>query len=93
MNSNDQKALQEAEAANKQLLRGTWTSPDTTPKKETWYIKCHKGQVAGTPEAGRIVYITKSRGSFQYAELIEQKGEGITKEGLAFTTWTAKILN
>jgi len=92
MNKQDQVTMAAIEAASQQLLKGTWTSPDTSAKKETWYIQCHEGQVAGKPEAGRIVRVTKSRGAFQYAELVERKGDKSDKNGLAVSLWTAKVL-
>jgi len=92
MNKQDQQTMAAIESRSQQLLKGTWTSPDTSAKKETWYIQCHEGQVAGKPEAGRIVRVTKSRGSFQYAELVENKGAKTDKNGLAVSLWTAKVL-
>jgi hypothetical protein len=93
MNKQDQKALLDMEEAKKQMLRGTWTSPDTTPKKTNWFIQCHNSQVAGQPEAGRIVFVTKSRGAFQLVELVEKQGDGADKNGLPVSMWTAKVLN
>jgi hypothetical protein len=92
MNKQDQEAMKQLEGAKQQLLRGTWTSPDTTAKKETWYIQCHETQVAGKPEAGRVVYVTKSRGAFQLVELLENMGAKTDNNGLAVSLWTAKVL-
>lgn len=92
MNKQDQEALAAVEVASQKLLRGVWTSPDTSAKKDTWYVQCHNAQVAGKPEAGRVVRITKSRGAFQYAELVEHKGDKTDKNGLAVSLWTAKVL-
>jgi hypothetical protein len=92
MNKQDQQALQDLEAAKKQMLRGTWTSPDTTPKKTNWFIQCHNSQVAGQPEAGRIVFVTKSRGAFQVVELVEKQADSTDKNGLAVSLWSAKVL-
>jgi hypothetical protein len=92
MNKQDQATMAAIEAASQQLLKGSWTSPDTSAKKETWYVQCHNAQVAGKPEAGRVVRITKSRGAFQYAELVEHKGDKTDKNGLAVSLWTAKVL-
>jgi hypothetical protein len=92
MNKQDQATMAQLEGVKQQLLRGTWTSPDTTVKKETWYIQCHESQVAGKPEAGRVVYVTKSRGAFQLVELVENKGSKTDKNGLAVSLWTAKVL-
>lgn len=93
MNKQDQKALQDLEDAKKQLLRGSWTSPDTTPKKTNWFIQCHDSQVAGKPEAGRIVFVTKSRGAFQLAQLVEKHSEKTDKLGLAVSLWTATVID
>lgn len=92
MNQQDQETMAEINSVSEKLLRGTWTSPDTSAKKETWYVQCHNAQVAGKPEAGRVVRITKSRGAFQYAELVEHKGDKTDKNGLAVSLWTAKVL-
>lgn len=92
MNKQDQNTMAAIEAASQQLLKGTWTSPDTSVKKTNWFIQCHDGQVAGKPEAGRIVRVTKSRGAFQYAELVELKGNKTDKNGLPVSLWTAKVL-
>ena len=92
MNKNDQKALQEMEAAKQKMLRGTWTSPDTSAKKSTWYIQVHEGQAAGKAEAGRLVFITKSRGAFQFVELTDKVGTGTDKLGLPTSLWNARVL-
>lgn len=92
MNKQDQETMAAIEAASQNLLRGSWTSPDTSAKKENWFVQCHNAQVAGKPEAGRIVRITKSRGAFQYAELVEHKGDKTDKNGLSVSLWTAKVL-
>ena len=75
------------------MLRGVWTSPDTTPKKTNWFIQCHNNQVAGQPAEGRIVYVTKSRGAFQLVQLLEKKGDKTDKNGLSVSLWTATVLN
>jgi hypothetical protein len=92
MNKQDSKALQDIEAAKQKMLRGTWTSPDTTVKKTNWYIQVHEGQTAGKAEAGRIVFVAKSRGSFQFVELTEQKGKSTDKLGLPVSLWVGKVL-
>jgi hypothetical protein len=75
------------------MLRGVWTSPDTTPKKTNWFIQCHNNQVAGQPAEGRIVYVTKSRGAFQIVQLLEKKADKTDKNGLPVSLWTATVLN
>ena len=75
------------------MLRGVWTSPDTTPKKTNWFIQCHNNQVAGQPAEGRIVYVTKSRGAFQLVQLLEKQGDKTDKMGLPVSLWTATVLN
>jgi len=105
MNTNDQdtprnlgfdldvELLYNFQQATLKMLRGTWTSPDTTPKKTNWFIQCHNGQVAGEPSEGRIVYVTKSRGAFQLVQLLEKKGDKTDKNGLSVSLWTATVLN
>jgi hypothetical protein len=92
MNKQDSKALQDIEAAKQKMLRGTWTSPDTTVKKTNWFIQVHDGQKAGKAEAGRVVFVTKSRGSFQFVELTEQKSKSTDKLGLPVSLWAGKVL-
>lgn len=92
MDTNDQVALREFEDAKKKLLRGVWTSPDTTPKKTNWYVQCHNSQVAGQPQVGRVVFVTKSRQSFQLVELVEKYADSVDKSGLPISLWVAKVL-
>lgn len=89
----DTNRLMRFQQASRDMLRGVWTSPDTTPKKTNWFIQCHNNQVAGQPAEGRIVYVTKSRGAFQLVQLLEKKADGTDKMGLPVSLWTATVLN
>ena len=91
--SGDAELLLQFQMAASVMLRGVWTSPDTTPKKTNWFIQCHNNQVAGQPAEGRIVYVTKSRGAFQIVQLLEKKADKTDKNGLPVSLWTATVLN
>ena len=72
--------------------RGKWFSPDTSVKKETWYVSVAKGQAVGMPEVGGLVWVAKSRGAYQLVEVTEVKGEHTDKDGLARVTYSARVI-
>lgn len=74
------------------MPRGKWYSPDTSVKKETWFISVAFGQAVGMPEVGDYVWVAKSRGAFQVVEVTKQEGEHVDKEGLKRVLFTGKVL-
>jgi len=75
------------------IPRGKWYSPDTTTKKETWFVSVAQGQAVGMPIEGDYVWVAKSRGAFQLVEVTTQAGEHVDKEGLKRALWNCKVVN
>lgn len=74
------------------IPRGKWYSPDTTVKKETWFVSVAQGQAVGMPIEGDYVWIAKSRGAYQLVEVTSITGEHVDKEGLKRTLFTGKVV-
>jgi len=90
MNSKDN--LNQLKQAVAKFPRGKWYSPDTTTKKENWFVSVAKGQAVGMPEVGDLVWVTKGRGGHQLFEVSKVEGEHTDKEGLARVTYTGKVI-
>jgi hypothetical protein len=90
MNSKDNmNALRQAIA---KFPRGKWHSPDTTTKKENWYVSVAQGQAVGMPAVGDLVWVSKSRGAYQVVELTEAKGDHVDNVGIARVLYSAKVV-
>jgi hypothetical protein len=90
MNSKDNmNGLRQAIA---KFPRGKWHSPDTTTKKENWYVSVAQGQAVGMPTIGDLVWVSKSRGAYQVVELTEQKGEHVDNVGIARVLYSGKVV-
>jgi len=88
-----EQRLESLKKAIGMIPRGKWYSPDTTTKKETWYVSVALGQAAGAPIEGDYVFVAKSRGAYQLVEVTTQAGEHVDKEGLKRTLWNCKVVN
>jgi hypothetical protein len=90
--SKQQDSLNQLRQAIAKFPRGKWYSPDTTAKKENWFVSVAQGQAVGMPTIGDRVWVSKSRGAYQLVELTEQKGEHVDTEGLARVFFAGKVV-
>jgi hypothetical protein len=92
MSTKKQDTLNQLKQAIAKFPRGKWYSPDTTAKKENWFVSVAKGQAVGMPELGDLVWVTKSQKAFQVVELTKVEGEHTDKEGLSRVFYSGKII-
>lgn len=88
-----EQRLESLKKAIGNIPRGKWYSPDTTAKKDTWYVSVAYGQAVGMPIEGDYVWVAKSRGAFQLVEVTTQEGEHVDKEGLKRVLFNCKVVN
>jgi hypothetical protein len=92
MSTKKQDTLNQLKQAIAKFPRGKWYSPDTTAKKENWFVSVAKGQAVGMPKVGDLVWVSKSRGAYQVVEVTKVEGEHTDNLGLSRVFYSSKVI-